>query len=196
MHDDVELLRAWRDGDADAGARLVERHFDGMSRFFGNKVGVGAEDLVQRTFLVALERAGGFRGDSSFRTFLFGIARNVLLEYFRERRRDQRIEPDFGVSSAFDLDPSPSQVVARRGEERLLLEALRRIPLELQMAVELHYWEGTSLEDLARIQEVPLGTIKSRLHRARKLLMEELGRLRLAEGISDPVPPLASLMSR
>lgn len=177
MGTDAALLEAWQRGERDAGARLIERHFDGMSRFFRNKVGSGADDLVQRTFLVALEQADRFRGDSSFRTYLFGIGRRVLLEHYRERRRDGRIAPDFGVSSAFDLDPSPSQLVARRAEEQVLLDALRRIPLELQMAIELHYWEGTSVQGLSEIFEIPVGTVKSRLHRARRLLMEQIERM-------------------
>ncbi len=170
-------MTRWQGGDREAGAQLIEAHYESIARFFHNKVGDASDDLVQRTFLVAVESASKFRGDSSFRTFLFGVARNVLFDHYRDRRRDQRVDPDFGLSSVFDLDPSPSQIVARHVEERLLLEALRRIPLELQVAVELFYWEGVSIRDLAQIQQVALGTIKSRLHRARRLLVEQIERL-------------------
>ncbi len=183
LTDDLHRVTRWQGGDREAGAQLIEAHYDGIARFFHNKVGDAADDLVQRTFLVAMESSAKFRGDSSFRTFLFGVARNVLFDHYRDRQRSQRVDPDFGLSSVFDLDPSPSQVVARRGEERLLLEALRRIPLELQVTVELFYWEGVSIRDLAQIQEVAIGTIKSRLHRARRLLVEQI------EGLDSALGP-------
>ncbi len=175
MSDDAELFRAWRAGDRAAGQRLVERHYDGMVRFFRTKAGPATDDLVQRVFLVAADPEGGFRGESSFRTYLFGVARNVLFEHFRGRDRDGRI--DASVSSVHDLLPGLSSVAAQRADERLLYAALQRLPIEIQMTLELFYWEDLSISELAAVLEIPEGTVKSRLFRGRTLLEQAIAKL-------------------
>ena len=177
MNDDASLLSAWATGDRGAGAALVERHYDAVVRFFRNKAGDDADDLVQRTFLACAEAAGRHPGVASVRAFLFGIARNVLYEHIRGRMRAQRIEPDFRESAILDLSPGVSTVAARRAEQRTLLRALQHIPVELQLLLELYYWEGLGIEELAQVLEVPPGTVKSRLFRARGLLREAISKV-------------------
>lgn len=172
--DDYDLLDAWRNGDAAAGNRLFDRHFDSMYRFFSNKTDGDAADLVQRTFLACVEGRDSFRGDSTFRTFLFSVARNLLYRHYRDR---QKHDVDFGVTSLQDLGPTPTHLVDKRAHDRLLLEALRAIPLELQLAIELHYWEHLSGPELARVLDVPEGTVRSRLRRAREALQAKLEEL-------------------
>ena len=75
---DIDLLDAWRAGDPRAGNELFNRHFDSVCRFFANKAGNEVDDLIQRTFLACVEGRDRFRGDASFRGYLFGVARNVL----------------------------------------------------------------------------------------------------------------------
>ena len=72
--DDLELLQRWRDGDRAAGNELFERHFTAVCNFFRNKVSDGVDDLIQRTFVTCLEVEGGFRGESSFRSYLMGLS--------------------------------------------------------------------------------------------------------------------------
>jgi RNA polymerase sigma-70 factor (ECF subfamily) len=172
---DEELLTAWKAGDRAAGDRLFERHFDALYRFFGRKTGGDISDLVQRTFLALVEGKERFRGEASVRTYLFAIARNELLVHFRGHRRDEPV--DFSVHSLHDLGPSPSQILAGKREDRLLLEALRRIPLDLQIAVELHYWEGLHGPELARVLDIPEGTVRSRLRRGLEMLREQAAQL-------------------
>lgn len=173
MTDDLELFTSWRAGDRAAGSALIERHFDALARFFGSKVGAThQDDLVQRTFLACIEGAAGFRGDSSFRAFLFGIARNLVFEHYRSRVRDGRNDPDFTTGALVDLAPGLVTAAAARAAQARLAIALERIPLEAQILVELYYWEELSVEELAAVLAVPAGTIKSRLHRARTLLRE------------------------
>jgi DNA-directed RNA polymerase specialized sigma24 family protein len=107
MTSDQELLRAWRAGDREAGGTLFERHFAAIRRFFRNKVDHQVEDLVQRTFTACVEARDRFRGDSSFRTYLFAIAHNVLRDHIRRRRRG---------TEELDLDvrPRPSTSAPRR----------------------------------------------------------------------------------
>jgi RNA polymerase sigma factor (sigma-70 family) len=165
---DRELLEAWRGGDLTAGNRLFEKYFDAVYRFFDGKAGGEVADLVQRTFLALVEGRDRFRGDSAVLTYLFAIARHELHQYWRLKKRDANL--DFGVSSLLDLNPSPSSLVARAQTHRTLYEALRAIPLNLQLALELHYWEDQSGPALAEILGVPEGTVRSRLRRGLEAL--------------------------
>lgn len=171
MSDDFELLDAWRGGDAAAGNALFERHFDGICRFFRNKVSEGVDDLIQRTFLACVESRDAFRGDASFRTYLFTLARNELYAHFKRVHRERgRIDPL--EVSVHDLGPTPTGIVARRKEQRLLLQALRKIPVDHQIALELYYWEDMPAPALASVLGIPEGTVRTRLRRA-KILVEQ-----------------------
>ncbi len=171
--DDLELLEAWRGGDRHAGSELFERHFDSICRFFANKVQRDVDDLVQRTFAACIEGKDRFRGQSSFRTYLFGVAHNVLRSSLRKRKREgDRF--DLGVSSVFDLGLSPTVLVAKRKEQTLTLQALRRIPVDHQVVLELYYWEEMTAGELAEVLEIPEGTVRGRIRRAKVLLEEQL----------------------
>lgn len=176
---DEGLMLAWRGGDRAAASQLVERHFDAVVRFFQNKAPDVADDLVQRTFLAIAE--SNFRAEGSFRSFLFGVARNVLFEHYRGKAKNARMAPDFNESSVMDLAPGVSSAVAKRAELQLLSRALQRVPLELQVLLELYYWEDASIDELAAITGVAAGTVKSRLHRARGLLRDALATLPASE---------------
>lgn len=172
---DDELLARWRSGDAAAGRDLVDRHFAAVHRFFHNKANAVAEDLAQQTFLALVENADKFEGRASVRAYLFGIARNKLYRYYRSRRR--RPDIDFHVTSLADLDAGPSSWLAEAQSKRNLQLAMRTLPVEQQVALELYYWEGMSIAEVADAMEVARGTIKSRLGRARAKLAEQLAAL-------------------
>ncbi|MEX1367024.1 MAG: sigma-70 family RNA polymerase sigma factor [Nannocystaceae bacterium] len=188
MPTDFECLDRWRAGDRAAGNELLRRHFDSLYRFFSNKVDQGVDDLIQRTFLACIESKDRFRKQASFRTYLFTVARHELYRHFRKGKRFAE-SVDVGEMSVMDLGTSPSRVAAQRQEHKLLLRALRRIPLDLQLAVELFYWEGMTTAELAEVLEVPQGTAKSRLRRAREAL--ELHMRQLAESPSVAESTLA-----
>ncbi|EDM79942.1 RNA polymerase sigma factor, sigma-70 family protein [Plesiocystis pacifica SIR-1] len=152
---------------------MFERYFVELTRFFRNKAGPDAQDLVQRTFLACVEGVERYRGEGSFRSWIFGVAYKQLCKHYRAKVREDA-HVDFGTVTAFELDPTPSQVLARRREHQLLLEALRHIPVELQVALELRYWEQMTEAEIAMTLGIPLGTLKSRLRRARQLLAERL----------------------
>jgi len=173
VRDDAELLDAWRGGDKAAGEQLFERHFDAVARFFHNKVRDSMEDLIQKTFLACVETRDRFRGDASFRTYVFAVAHNVLCKHLRSKRREhERI--DFDSVSVHDLDPGPSTVFAKRREQQLLVNALRRIPLDCQVVLELYFWERLSAGELARVLDVPEGTVRTRIRRAKQLLEQAM----------------------
>ncbi len=181
MRSDDELLLAWSGGDGGAGHELFERHFAAVFRFFRNKAGGDVEDLVQTTFTNCLEARTQFRGESSFRTYLFTIARHELYAHWDKRRRGERVV-ELGSMSVEDLGPSPSGELAAHQDRRLLARALRSIPLDLQVALELHYWEELTGPELAVVLDVPEGTVRSRLRRGRELLREKFDALAAGEG--------------
>ncbi len=174
--DDLALLHRWREGDDAAGETLVQRYYPSVRRFFGNKVSDGIDDLVQATFLSVLHAKERFREGSKVRTYVLGIARIELLRFLRKRHRGDRAMKTL-ESSVEELMHTPGSLIARRREQRLLLRALRQLPLEQQMAVELHYWEHLPLSEIAEILDVAEGTIKSRLGRARQALRERIQRM-------------------
>jgi RNA polymerase sigma factor (sigma-70 family) len=171
MRTDIELLEQWRGGNHGAGDELFRRHFEGLYRFFSNKVGADAADLVQRTFMACVEQRDNFREDAAFRTFLFAIAKRRLYSHFEAAGRARKQE-DVGMLSVADLGATPSQIIAGRQEQLLLLRALREIPLHYQVILELHFWEKMTGPQLARILEVPEGTVRTRLRTARLALQE------------------------
>ncbi len=175
--EDATLFHAWRAGDREAGEALILRHYDAIARFFRHKAAAHADDLVQRTFLLCADPNASFRGEGSFRAFLFGVARNVLFEHIRRNLRDGRPDADFSASSLLDLSPGVATIAAQHAEQRLLGRALQHLPLESQMLLELYYWEELSIDELASMLAIPAGTVKSRLFSARTQLRETLERL-------------------
>jgi len=178
MRDDLELLAAWREGDRQAGGELFDRHFVAIRRFFRSKVGDDYEELVQRTFARCVEVQQRFRGDGKFRSYLFAIAANVLREHLREHHRGKQFDGD--VSSVVDLAlPGPATAAGARREQVVLLEALRRLPVNDQIVLELFYWEQLTSAEIADVLELPHGTVRSRLRLARDRLrghVDELSR--------------------
>jgi len=174
---DLELLAAWRSGDNKAGNELVKRHFEDVYGFFRNKLDGDVDDLIQATFLACVESRDRFRGESSFRTYLFTIARHELYATFRTRGKARA---DFATQSVDELlgpETGASTVLQVRAERLLLLRALRRVPLDDQIALELYYWKGLPGREIAEILDLPENTVRTRLRRARLRLEEEVRQL-------------------
>ena len=174
--EDFKLLDDWRAGDRNAGDRLLERHVEALFRFFHNKAGASADDLVQETLLACLESYDKFERRSNFRSYLFGVARFQLYAHYRKQRRDG-VVLDFNTVSAFELGASPSVLAAEHSEQRVLLEALRHISLEHQIVLELCYWEDLTAPELAEILGLDSAAVYSRIRRAKQQLKRQLDRL-------------------
>lgn len=181
--DDMALLEAWRGGDNRAGSELFSRYFDELYGFFCSKVPTGdlAEDLVQQTLLSCVRYRDGFRGDASFRTYLFAVARSRLYDFYRRRGKG---EPPAGVSSLIDPGRSPSSLFRSDERRRVLLEALGQLSFDQQLVLELHYVRGFTGPELAQILAVPEGTVRSRLRRARAALIQHIARVD-AKGVDE-----------
>jgi len=173
------LLEAWRAGDGGAGELLFERYYPAVARFFANKVATDPADLLQETFMALLQGRDRIRDNAHFRSYVFGIAYNTLRSHYRARHVDgERL--DFGSTSSADLAPGVGTMMASGDEQALLLAALRRIPIELQVVLELFYWEDMTSAEIADMLGEPHGTVRTRIRRAR-----ELARLALEDLAGD-----------
>lgn len=167
-HVDAQLLEAWRGGDNQAGEQLFDRHAPAVTRFFRNKVREEVEDLVQQTFLALVSSKERIREGVAFRGYVLGIARNILGKHLRKLSRGRAVDPE--VETMATLAPGPSTLAGKKQEHRLLLEALRRLPIEHQVALELFYWEGLKGKEIAEVVGVSHSALRGRLSKARELL--------------------------
>jgi RNA polymerase sigma factor (sigma-70 family) len=174
---DFELLTAWREGDKTAGSELFGRHFDSLYRFFASKVGDNAEELVQRSFVAALESVARFRGEASVRTWMFAIARNILRQWIWERGRATDREQVLEENSVAALGIGPSTAIDLAREHKLLAAGLQRIPIDSQIVLELFYWEKLTGAEIASVLDCAEGTLRGRITRARQQLRAELDQI-------------------
>ncbi len=177
---DFALLDRWREGDRASGEALFGRHFDGLCGFFATKCQGEADELVQRTLLACVKSRDQFRKQSSFRTYLFAVARNELYQHLRKRQRDGA-RLDFTTTSIADLVTTPGTRLAQDAERRQLVEGLRTLPVEQQTLLEMHYWQELDVAALAEIFEATANAIRIKLHRARVALREQLARSERAD---------------
>jgi RNA polymerase sigma-70 factor (ECF subfamily) len=140
-----------------------------------------AEDVVQEACLRAFKSIDGFRGESG-RSWLLAIVRNTYYTWFRKHQADAlAVEFDEDALSADDLESAASpgsdsieQIMQRGDARRLVNEAIERLPEAFREVVVLRELEDLSYQEIAAIAGIPLGTVMSRLARARKLLLEHL----------------------
>ena len=180
VRSDGELLQAWQGGDREAGNQLVDRHFDAITRFFRNKVCSDDDvaELVGQTFLGCTTSKDRFRGDASVRQYLYSIAQHVLHKYIRARYKRRNELLDFASVCVQELEAaSPSSIVAHKREAQSLVQALREIPVEDQVVLELMYFEGLSGSELAAVLGLPEGTVRGRLARGKQRLRERVALL-------------------
>lgn len=175
MVQDSELFQHWKQGDRAAGDVLITRHFKKIQRFFARKFGDQAlvKELVQRTFARCTGKLPNFEGRASFSSFLFGIARNILLEHFRDMRRDELSTPlEIAQTPIEALDPSPFTMLEARSERKRLIHVLRRLPLDDQILIELYFFEDLSGPLVCEILGVPETTLRARIRSCRKRASE------------------------
>ncbi len=166
---DEELLDDARRGDQDAFHELIDRHADGLFRLASRLVGsaVDAEDVLQETFVGAFEHMGRFEGRSTVRTWLSRILLRQAARFHRRRFLRKTVplpQASTGASHSDDAN--------RRLDVRL---ALRQLSPEHREVVVLREFEGMSYGEMAEALGIPIGTVESRLYRARQALREALG---------------------
>lgn len=182
---DGDLVELAREGAKDAFSVLVLRYQDRILSTVTARVGNAetARDLAQEVFIKAYRGLGGFKSQSGFYTWLYRIAINTTLSWRRKALRrgqmasldrawkaddgsERRDTPDQGIG--------PSQDAERREEAGLVRAAISRLEDEYNEVVVLRDLQGLSYDEIASILQCPVGSVKSRLHRARKRLLAEL----------------------
>jgi RNA polymerase sigma-70 factor (ECF subfamily) len=154
---DSGLVRRVVDGDARAADALCRRYAGPLQRFFRKRCEAGAEDLTQETLLALLSGCERLSNREAFRAYAFGTARMKLIVHYRRRRRDARLEDIKEDDPAIEPPPDSSGL-------RACVEALEP---ELRDVLCLVYWDGLSAAEVAEALGIAVGTVYSRLHRAR-----------------------------
>jgi RNA polymerase sigma-70 factor (ECF subfamily) len=185
--DDERLVRDCLSGQANAFESLVLRYqarlFSAVSRVISNVE--DCQDVVQEAFLHAYQHLASFKGDAQFFTWLYRIAMNAAISLRRKRKPALRIVGPDGESVIDPADQSdasqPSHALDQTERERVVKKALSRCSAEHRAVLVMKDMEGMKYEEMAEVLGVPVGTIRSRLHRARLELREILERAE-AEG--------------
>jgi len=181
-HEDntATLLLRWRSGNREAGDRLLHRYVPELTGFFGRR-SRHADELVQRTLLACVQNVETFQGLSTFRTYLYGIAKNQYLMFRRAEAYAERTPVDVMTRP----EEGPSQLVAVRQEQVLLVMALKQVEPHYSLVLRKFYWDELSIEEIAQELSIPIGTVKSRLSRGRTALRKQLECGQLREEVRD-----------
>ena len=174
---DSALVGRARDGDLRAFEDLVERHRDVVFRVAARIVGPEeAADVSQDAFLRAFHRLSSFKGTAPFRSWLLQITHNAAINT-ASRKRAQPVDAEqqtAGDTDATDSERRPAESLERREREQRLQTKLGALRPSYRSLVVLRDLEGFSYEEIAELLEMPIGSVKGRLHRARGELIELL----------------------
>jgi RNA polymerase sigma-70 factor (ECF subfamily) len=189
LSDDASLIAATLDGDGAAFGRLVglyqDRLYNSLVRVTGSAD--DADDIVQDAFVQAYVKLDSFRGSSAFYTWLYRIAFNLAMS--RARREHKAVSLD-GIKAAagnepVDGQPTPETSAQRREHAKLLHDALAELSMEYRTILVLREIDGCRYDEIAEALELPIGTVRSRLFRARMQLRDRLAPRLHVERIVD-----------
>ncbi len=178
---DDYLVRKSQEGDARSFEMLVikyqQRIFNVIFRIVRNRDVV--EDLAQDSFINAFRSIKGFRGGSSFYTWLYRIASNVSLNYLAKNKRavfvDETVLDTADVAErTASADVSPERRTSSNETASAISKAIESLPEEIKKAVILREYEGLSYEEIAELMDCPVGTVRSRIFRGRGILKSAL----------------------
>jgi RNA polymerase sigma-70 factor (ECF subfamily) len=178
---DAPLVRLAQEGNARAFEALVVKYQRRIARHVARHVRHAGEveEVVQETFIKAYRGLPSFRGDSSFYSWLYRIASNAAFTHLRRGPReaqlalgeDERDEP-FDPGTTDGEDPERTLMASQMADA--VKQGLQRMPAELADALTLYEVEGKSYTEIAQMLDVPVGTVRSRIFRAREALARRL----------------------
>lgn len=180
---DEQLIQQTLSGDRSAFDELVRRHQDrlvhSLEHAFGSRD--DALDVAQQALVLAWRKLESFRQESSFYSWLYRIARNVAISRARRHRHPSTSLDQLRDAAGFQAaDPhaaaAPEQPLETREQIQVVREALARVSEEFRQPLVLKEIDGFSYEEIAAILDIPLGTVRSRIFRARQELIEHLKR--------------------
>lgn len=180
---DKELVRRVQRGDQAAFDLLVRKYQHRIAALIGRYVSDWSEcqDVAQDTFIRAYRAIGNFRGDAQFYTWLHRIAVNTAKNHLvAHNRRPPNDDIDVADAEQFDSGirlrdtDTPERELARQQMEQAVMRAVEALPEELRLAISLREVDGLSYEEIARRMDCPIGTVRSRIFRAREAIDAEL----------------------
>ncbi len=178
MNDDAQLIEETLSGQSSAFGQLVQRYQD---RLYNTVVHVAgnaedARDIVQDAFVQAFLKLETFAGCSAFYTWLYRIAFNLAVTHRRRKRPTRSVEHlrELSGMEPTDEGDEPSETAQRREQCGQVRQAIAKLNPEHRGVLVLREIDGCCYETIAEILEVPVGTVRSRLHRARLHLREHL----------------------
>lgn len=176
---------------ADGLATVLDSAYGTALRLTGNEA--DAEDLVQDAALLAYRGFGGFRSGSNFRAWFYRILVNRFYSTYRRRRRagvalglDDVAETrlvERADAAGLAVGSDPAEMLLDRLDGELIEEAMQSLPDDFRAAAALYFLDDLSYQNIADALDIPVGTVRSRLHRARRLLQAALWRLAEERGI-------------
>lgn len=184
--DDRVLIDQSLQGDSSAFGVLVRRYQDRLYNTVYRLVGnhEDAQDTLQEAFLNAYQSLRSFKGDSRFFTWIYRIAINAAISL--KRKRKNAVSIDAGLVDGIPFDPvdesagiEPERAIEQAEEEQILQDALDRLSDDHRAVLVMKEIEGFKYEDIAEVLRIPIGTVRSRLHRARVELREVLERMKV-----------------
>lgn len=172
---DRVLMRRVADGDVDAMHSLYEAHSEAVWRFVRSRLRdeFEANDIVHETMLTVWRTAQSFQGRSGLRSWMFSIARNKVVDHLRKNGRVELKEADEELAD--DTPPAESVIAATQDAARLR-SCLSKLGEAQRAAIHLSYFEELTYAEIAQIENVPEGTVKSRIFHAKQLLMRCLAK--------------------
>jgi RNA polymerase sigma-70 factor (ECF subfamily) len=183
---DKKLIMKSQNGDLDAFNQIVRKYektlYNFSKRLCGNDD--DASDISQEAFVRAYSALRSFRGDSSFTTWILRIATNIYLDNRKKvmahptQSLDETIENDDGAmeKQLKGDSPDPFDIVEKNEKSNIIMQAVLELPEYQRSLILLYHNQSQSYEEIAAIMDLPIGTVKSRLNRARLALKDKLSR--------------------
>ncbi len=180
---DAELVKRVQAGDTAAFDILVQKYQHKVVNLIGRFVSDQAEcyDITQDAFIKAYRAIGNFRGDSQFYTWLYRIAANTAKNYLASRARkspsytvDVNDAEHFEGESGLKEYANPENLLLTEEIKNTVFAAIEALPDDLKSAISLREIEGLSYEEIAEVMDCPIGTVRSRIFRARDVIDKEL----------------------
>ena len=180
---DLQLIKRIQNGEQQAFALLVRKYQTRVSNILTRYVRSSGDipDVTQEVFIKVYKSLPNFRGDSAFYTWLFRITVNTAKNYLTSiSRRPPASDIDAEEADSFDArgalkdEDNPESILHSQEVKRVILKAIGDLPDELKSAITLRELEGMSYDEIAQIEGCPIGTVRSRIFRAREAIDKQL----------------------
>lgn len=177
------LIKKVKKGDQDAFADIVDLYKGQVYNICLRMVGIPqeAEDMAQEAFLRAYSNIDKFEMDRKFSTWLFRIATNLSIDYLRKKKPSVYLDAEIPGTEGFNMysqlasdEPLPEELLLDREEQNWVQREINGLPPKYRSAIILKYIQDLSLKEISEILDIPVATVKTRIHRGREALRKRL----------------------